>query len=717
MLQVADGDENVISSTTNEHDKLVNEAVFNERHKTSRTKSYKCIRKPDFCFFCETQVNNFARHIQRNHGAETEVQNIFALPSNSIERKRAIACLRKKGNFIQNSTTFSKPVHKSLLKDSEENYIPCPFCLGFYSRKLLWKHKKICSSNKNTPSGKSSSAGQNLMPCVDQTNFDLKTKVFPRMSADKVSVTAKKDFLIGAFGSRYLNTHRELHQINVCSRKMRELAKVLMESQKLNSSIKTLFDLLQPQHFDLVVQSVKVIAKYDPQKDEFESPTFAMNISRSLKDCCDIAILHIIKRKHNYLNLSASEAEAHVGLFRKLLETTWKHEISTKAGNDLNTKTWNKITLVPLAADLKVFRDYLIKKGTDAAQNLKQNIKNFEAFKMLMETIFCRLLLLNRRRVGELQRMKLATYMFTEKSNNKNYEEFADAVTPAEKILIKDFKRVVTRGKRGRGVPVLFSMDVQDHMKLFLQARSEFVNESNLFLFANPASKEQPLIGYKVMQKHARLCGAVNPEALTSTKLRKHLATLTQVFNMTQNDIEQLATFMGHTVDVHKQVYRLPDDIYQTAKIAKLLMLMERGEAGNYKGKTLEEIDLKMDDEILEEEGSENYETKNNSEITEDINDSGNILGEDIETSQQNIRVSIPAVNKNANNFKKRLLVPWTNQQRKVVTQYFQNHINMKKPPRRHECENLIDKYPELLGNKSWTKIKVFIQNLYKKEI
>ncbi|XP_074026426.1 uncharacterized protein isoform X1 [Leptinotarsa decemlineata] len=615
----ADGDENIISSTTNEHVELVNEAGISKTQKNSRTTIYKSIRNPDFCFFCETEVKNFARHIQRNHGGETEVQNILALPPKSIERKRAIACLRKKGNFIQNSTTFSKPVHKSLLKDSEENYIPCPICLGFYSRKLLWKHKKICSLNENPPSGKSS-AGQNLVLRVDQTNLDLKTKVFPRMIADKVSLIARKDSLICAFGSRYLNTHREFHQINVCSRKMRELAKVLMESEKLNSSIKNLFDLLQPQYFDLVVQSVKIIAKYDPQKEEFKPPTFAMNISRSLKDCCDIAILHIIKRKHNYLNLTASEAEAHVGLFKKLLETTWKHEISTKAGNDLNTKTWNKITLVPLAADLKLFRDYLIEKGTKAAQNLKQNIKNFKAFKILMETIFCRLLLLNRRRVGELQRIKLATYMYTEKSNNKNYEEFADAVTPAEKLLLKNFKRVVTRGKRGRGVPVLFSTDVQDHMKLLLQARSEFVNESNLFLFANPASKEQPLIGYKVIQKHARLCGAVNPEALTSTKLRKHLATLTQVFNMTQNDIEQLATFMGHTIDVHKQVYRLPDDVYQTAKIAKLLMLMERGEAGNYKGKTLDEIDLKMDDDILEED-AENYDMKNNLEITEGIND------------------------------------------------------------------------------------------------
>nr|CAI5821399.1 unnamed protein product [Callosobruchus analis] len=232
--------------------------------------------------------------------------------------------------------------------------------------------------------------------------------------------------------------------------------------------------------------------------------------------------------------------------------------------------------------------------------------------------------------------------MACQETSSTNYEEFSDAITPAEKLLLKNFKRVVTRGKRGRGVPVLISRDVQDHIKILLQARPEFINKKNLFLFANPNSESQPIVGYKVVQKHARMCGAKNPHALTSTRLRKHLATLTQLFSMTESDIEQLATFMGHTVDIHKHVYRLPDDVYQTAKIAKLLMLMEKGDAAKYK-------------------------------------------------------------------------VKWTSEQKQVVTRYFKQHVKEKRPPKRAECEALIEQHPELLENKSWTKIKVFIQNLYTK--
>lgn len=102
----------------------------------------KYTSNPDFCYFYEDKVKNFARHIERNHSEEVEVQKILNLPSKSLKKNRALAYLRKKGNYIINASTFFKPVHKSLLNNSEENYIACPFCLGFYFKKLLWKHQK-----------------------------------------------------------------------------------------------------------------------------------------------------------------------------------------------------------------------------------------------------------------------------------------------------------------------------------------------------------------------------------------------------------------------------------------------------------------------------------------------------------------------------------------------------------------------------------------------
>ncbi|CAG5008901.1 unnamed protein product [Parnassius apollo] len=53
--------------------------------------------------------------------------------------------------------------------------------------------------------------------------------------------------------------------------------------------------------------------------------------------------------------------------------------------------------------------------------------------------------------------------------------------------------------------------------------------------------------------------------------------------------------------EVHKKSYRLPDEVYQTANISKLLIVIEDGKAEAFKGKTLEEIDLDMNEELDEE--------------------------------------------------------------------------------------------------------------------
>ncbi|KAG5900205.1 hypothetical protein JTB14_008088 [Gonioctena quinquepunctata] len=228
-----------------------------------------------------------------------------------------------------------------------------------------------------------------------------------------------------------------------------------------------------------------------------------------------------------------------------------------------------------------------------AVEKLSDSEHDKISFSILLETVFCRVILLNRKRPGELQRMFLATYVKSE-GTQKNYEEFSDVISPTEKILLNKLKRVFIRGKRGRGVPILFSIDVQNYIQVLIRLRKNFVSDNNPYLFVLPSSTTS-IYCYKVLQKYARACGAKNPNAITCTRLRKHLATLTQLFDMNENEIEQLATFIGHTMGVHEHSYRLPDDIHQTAKISKLLIFMEDGRGKYFKGKKLDEKELNLE--------------------------------------------------------------------------------------------------------------------------
>ncbi|KAG5874142.1 hypothetical protein JTB14_015062 [Gonioctena quinquepunctata] len=118
------------------------------------------------------------------------------------------------------------------------------------------------------------------------------------MLADKVSFVAKNDVLICKYGAQYLTSHREKHHINVCSRKMRELAKLLIEIKKLHPAIKHFYDALQPIYFDSFIVATKIVAGYDARTEDYTSATFAMNIATSLKECCSLAIRLTLKEDH-----------------------------------------------------------------------------------------------------------------------------------------------------------------------------------------------------------------------------------------------------------------------------------------------------------------------------------------------------------------------------------------------------------------------------------
>ncbi|XP_050516969.1 uncharacterized protein LOC126891734 [Diabrotica virgifera virgifera] len=231
-----------------------------------------------------------------------------------------------------------------------------------------------------------------------------------------------------------------------------------------------------------------------------------------------------------------------------------------------------------------------------------ENAPHIKAFNNLIESVYCRIILLNRKRSGELQRMSFYTYVNS--IGNQKYEEFQKAVSPSEKKkLLSSMKTVAIRGKTGRGVPVLFNPEVQNHIDTLLAVRNEFVPRDNPYLFA-PVKSSSHLISYKILGEHAKLSVAKDPTYITSARLRKHLATLSQLLNLSDGEIEQLATFMGYRQN-YRSSYRLPDDIYQTTKIAKLLMVMEKGTANKFKGKSLDEVEIDMDKNLLEDNFSE----------------------------------------------------------------------------------------------------------------
>lgn len=63
--------------------------------------------------------------------------------------------------------------------------------------------------------------------------------------------------------------------------------------------------------------------------------------------------------------------------------------------------------------------------------------------------------------------------------------------------------------------------------------------------------------------------------------------------------------------------YRLPDDVYQTAKITKLLHLMETGKISEYKNKNLDEIEFDVNEVLLSSDDEVDGDDANSDQVGE----------------------------------------------------------------------------------------------------
>lgn len=114
----------------------------------------------------------------------------------------------------------------------------------------------------------------------------------------------------------------------------------------------------------------------------------------------------------------------------------------------------------------------------------------------------------------------------------------------------------------------------------------------NPYLFARPGAMTN-IRGCDCLRKYAEESKVENPELLRSTKLRKQVATLCQLLDLSEQELEQVARLMGHDIRVHRDFYRQTDKTFQIAKISKLLFAMEQG-TGTLKGKNLNTIYLSV---------------------------------------------------------------------------------------------------------------------------
>ena len=548
-----------------------------------------------FCVYCDKPFAKIRPHLVSQHGNEIDVAEMLSKGSKS-ERERLLTKLRNTGNHKHNCETITtnsgslcvvyRPSPET--DTSMYDYLPCPHCLGYYDKKQLWKHVKhrcVMKTDDARNFTRVISKARFLMPVAHSVTSNTR-EILSHMKHDDVYFAVINDEILMEYAQKLTSKHYADPDRHVYVRdKVRQLGRLLVVL-KTQYSVNSISESIAPPLFQTVLSAVKFVAGFDAETNEYTTPSLALHLGHALKKC---AVIQKSKGLQQCNKLMQEQADA----FVQLCEIEWSDEISGKALKTLHARKFNKVTILPLANDIASMSKHLAQLADESLAGVKSsaslNQKCKSTFKTLAEVTLVQLIMFNRRRSGEVSKMRIE--MFSAASNNAiQQSDVTNHLSAVEVKLCNILMRVEIPGKRGNIVPVLMTAKYKEQVECIINHReSGDIPATNSYVFAQ-ANSEKHLSGCDNMRKYSSRCGAKCPQSLRSTALRKHVATLSQVLNLKDNELDILAQFMGHDIRVHREYYRLPSNILQSAKVAKLLLAMESGQQHALGGQSLDDI-------------------------------------------------------------------------------------------------------------------------------
>lgn len=530
--------------------------------------------KKTLCKYCDSELNsvNFSRHLKRRHGNEREIQNIFGTERSPQEIRQLVTLVRNQGNLdaaLQGSIIPKKVKKNENIQNSE--FEICKYCNGFYKRSSLTRHLRTCFSKP------SDVQGENLISsliyrmslskyCAYISKLSVTEFVFKRMNPDIITETAIGDPLVAQFAERLFQSKKTNRSLYVISNRIRECGRFLIEVKNIIDA-RDMLAVLKGSNYDACLNTIKVLAKFNAEKRFYGVPSLALHFGTTLMNLASLAKRLIIQGKFPTHAIIPDDQTSRRRLTAEFLEDLekfyfivkdqWHGDAGSLALKDLTERKAKKPELLPITEDIMKLKTFLETEAEDAYKKLSGKLTK-EAYYRLAEVTLALTIMFNRKRPGDVQYMEKNSYEEQIAHDiNTNSKEFQASLSESEKLLTSQYRRLKSIGKGTRDAIILLPKKLQKYYTKICEIRNNqpWFPTQNVFLFVYPNGRNC-INGANVIRKYAVKCGAKKPELLTCLRLRKHIATVTQVLNLQKNEVDQLAKFLGHTTKTHEEFYK-----------------------------------------------------------------------------------------------------------------------------------------------------------------
>ena len=541
--------------------------------------------KKHFCLYCNKAFLNLARHLEFVHSTEKEVIEFSRMIPRCQERLKAVSILRNRGNFIHNLEVLRKQegilivTRRPMVETHATHFYPCPMCLGFYSKCELHRHRCPAGESKNKSKISLQSSKSLLLGSLGELDCDV-AELLSKMRDDSIGTIAMNDHVIKLFGMTLMKKHEKGTQDRMIRERIRQISRFVDRVRNTNMGMEKamLIDILKPCYFDVIIKAVTSLAE-NPGTGLRESKCLPLKLGHTIKKCLDLLKGQAIRWQDKTLQKEVED-------LKYLMESEWADKVSSKQLKRIYHAKLNRIEVIPTTEEVKKFMTGLSLEFEDAfaAAQRNQTVSNG---RRLAKVILAQIIAFNKRRAGETAKTEISDFESLKNADQVNEEIFA-SFSEQDRQVAKSHYLIHIKRKRGRHVPIILTESMKVACEFLLKNRVAFGNLSeNIYLFASPGRMGYISTACKIMKDFNNQFQTKN---VTSTGLRKHLATSIQSLNLQDGEQDSVACHLGHDIRVHRGFYRKQDRAIELGTIAKLLHASEHGKIHTNKGKTLAEL-------------------------------------------------------------------------------------------------------------------------------
>lgn len=543
--------------------------------------------KKHCCYFCHKMYPKVAKHQRQKHKIEPEIKNIVEIGNYKL-RKVQWDHLRNLGDAWYNERQLRRGVKDFVVKYEGKNrprkdtaapkeILPCVFCKVMYTKEYMWKHEKECRDNpdreelrgdgkQETSRYKRVAVMARAQTMIHYSKVKGVQEILARMTQDHRLVVIKNDSLLMKFMEHIYQKWSHYEKVcSLVSQPLRELSKLLIKCREEHPErFKNASDLIAPPNFDILLETILSLQEFDGKNEFKKSPSNVMKMGGYLRKLADWQSIELLKR----LDFDGNrENQAFLTLMDKQYTI-----ISKKAKFNLTVRKFNKEKVLPLFKDISKFHEHLEVQ----INNLKER-SGVDVYRNLAQYVMAQIIMFNRKRSGEVERLNMATLKDGLQRDRAPDPEFLENLQEFEKNLAAVLTRIEFLGKASRKISILLTTEMHENLQIMLRKRELYVHDSVQFVFARPGNHMTPIEGHLAIKKVAEEAQVSNIPAFTSTNLRKHLATMSQVLNIDVLEQDLLAQFMGHDLNVHRDYYRRPQGVIEKCKVAQVLIAINSG--------------------------------------------------------------------------------------------------------------------------------------------